>query len=82
MKYPTVEPMPCRINLLRPRRRNVFRPDADHEPTRNRVESVIALIGALAFCWWIGGRIHAAVLAGSKPFLAAANQISEAVSGK
>ena len=58
-----------------------MRPDR-REQRRNRVESVIALIGALCFCWWLGGRIHAAVMAGSKPFVAVADQISQAVSGK
>ena len=79
---PIIEPPPRRINLhnAHPRNRHM-RPDR-REQRRNRVESLIGLIGALCFCWWLGGRIHAAVMAGSKPFLAVANQISEAVSGK
>lgn len=71
MNRPIIEPPPRRINLhnahMRPDRR---------EQRRNRVESVIALIGALCFCWWLGGRIHAAVMAGSKPFSDVAERIA------
>lgn len=59
-----------------------IKPDTDHERLRNRMEAVVCIVGALAFCWWLGGRIHAAVLAGSRPFVAAAESVAQAVSGK
>ena len=82
MNRPIIEPLPRHINLLNAHPRNRrLRPDR-REQNRNRVESVIALIGALAFCWWLGGRVHAAVVAGSPPFVGAAQRVAEMVSGK
>lgn len=83
MTHPILhEPIPRRMNLLRahPRNRHM-RPDR-HEQRRNRMEAVVALIGALAFCWWLGGRIHAAVVAKSQPFVEVSAEIAQAVSRK
>ena len=66
MNRPIVEPPPRRINMRLDRR----------EQRRNRLEALIGLIGALCFCWWLGGRIHAAVMAGSKPFSDVAERIA------
>lgn len=59
-----------------------FRPDTDHERLIRHIDSALCLLAAVAFCWWLGSHIHAAVVAGSRPFVAAANQISDAVSGR
>ena len=82
VKYEQVGMSPKRINLHNAHPRNRHMRPERREQRRNRVESVIALVGALAFCWWLGGRIHAAVMAGSPPFVGAAQRVAEMVSGK
>ena len=78
----THEPHATHINLLPPRRVNRYRPPVSHEPFVRHVNALVALIGVLAFCWWLGGRIHAAVMAGSKPFVDGAQRVAEMVSGR
>lgn len=75
------EPLPRRINLHHAHPRNRHMRTDRREQSRNRMEAAVALVGALCFCWWLGGRIHAAVMAGSKPFVAVADQVAGMVSG-
>jgi len=82
MNRPIIEPPPRRINLhnAHPRNRRL-RPDR-REQNRNRVESVVMLALALVFLWGLGHYIHRAVVAGSPPFVGAAQRLAEMVSGR